>query len=604
MKSLWSRLHQHIQSYQGHLFLAILACCMIPLGFMGYISVRFVYQNTVETTLQAAIRFDNQLYDQLENRFEQVENTASAMQYNLYNIEKADSFSDELGVLNDVRSDISMYMHTFDLLHISVYLPSEDKASQEGLYYFPVEDFLDYACANRIADHRGTSSIWFLQEDLTLPQVLGTAGGNAIGCARINIDKGADMPRSGFIIFLQPEEICGRIRSMYEGTGIIGYLMTGDGRIIAHANPDLEGTTIDAEEVTFLLDHADGENVHTGSSYYRVRELSNGWYQVAVIPESYLMSSLGQLRVSLIMIFCLSIVCILIATILLSRTLTRRLASLTDAMQQYQLGSKIPDAIRARLVRPADGMRSNEFDQLGSAFLTMSDSVNESMNSVLELTVAEKRLRYQLLQSQINPHFLYNILGTIRTCNSLGQPDTANRMIDDLTRFYRLTLHKSEDMIPIRDEVEIAQLYLQLEQLCHSNSLSWEFHLDDGIENFYMCKFTLQPFLENCIHYGYSETIDSIHITVTFCYGDDTVIATVRDNGAGIQEERLAELREMLAQQSVNTSRHFGIGSVAKRISSPFYGSGHVAIDHAEGGGTIVTITFAQIDEYVEIEEQ
>lgn len=604
MRSLLDRIRQGFQSYEGHLFLSILACCMIPLGFMGYISIRFVYQNMAETTLQTAIRFDNQLYDQLENRFEQVENTASAMQYNLYNIENADTFTEELTVLNDVRSNISMYMHTFDLLHIGVFLPSSDKASEEGLYYFPVDTISNYAFSDHIDGHHGTNSIWFLQQAVELPRILGAASGNAIGCARVNINKYESSPRSGFMILLQPGEVSRMIDTMYTDTGIIGYLMTAEGEILAHSDPSVEGTTLDAEETAFLLSHAGESKVLSGSTYYRVRQLSNGWYQVAVIPQSYVMSSLGQLRISLIVIFCLSIGCILAATILLSRTLTRRLASLAEAINNYQLGSKIPDDIRAKLVQPAGRMRSDEFDQLGSAFLAMSDSVNENMNSVIELTVAEKRLRYQLLQSQINPHFLYNILGTIRTCNSLGRPNTANEMIDNLTRFYRLTLHKSEDMIPIRDEVEIAQLYLQLEQLCHSNDLSWEFHLDDGIENYYMCKFTLQPFLENCIHYGYSETIDSIHITVEFTYGDDTVIATVRDNGVGIRQERLAELREMLEQQSVNTSRHFGIGSVAKRISSPFYGSGHVEIDNAPEGGTLVTITFAQIEEYVEIEEQ
>lgn len=603
MQSLIDKVKHAAQSYQGHLFLSILTCCLIPLGFMGYISIRFVYQNTAETTLQAAIRFDNQLYDQIENRIEQVENTASAMQYNLYNIENTDSFADELTVLDDVRSNISMYMHTFDLLHISVYLPSTDKASQEGLYYFPIEAISNYTFTDSIGKHHGTDSIWFLQENVQLPMILNAANGNAIGCARVNINQYETAPHSGFIILLQPWEISNMIRTIYDGTEITGYLITGDGQVLAHSDPELEGTNIEATELSFLMEHVGGNKVLSGNTYYRIQQLSNGWYQVAVIPQSYVMSSLGQLRISLMVIFCMSIVCILAATILLSRTLTRRLASLAEAINHYQLGNKIPDDIRARLVRPTGDLRSDEFDQLGSAFLTMSDSVNESMNSVLELTVAEKRLRYQLLQSQINPHFLYNILGTIRTCNSLGRPDTANQMIDNLTRFYRLTLHKSEDMIPIRDEVEIAQLYLQLERLCHSNNLTWEFRLDDGIENYYMCKFTLQPFLENCIHYGYSETIDSIHITVEFTYGDDTVIVTVQDNGVGIQADRLAELREMLEHHSVNTSRHFGIGSVAKRISSPFYGNGYVEIDNVDNGGAIVTITFAQMEEYIEIEE-
>lgn len=93
----------------------------------------------------------------------------------------------------------------------------------------------------------------------------------------------------------------------------------------------------------------------------------------------------------------------------------------------------------------------------------MQHSLNDNLQSILELSLTEERLKYQLLQSQINPHFLYNILGSIQTCQSLGKLDIANQMLTNLTRFYRMTLRKSEDLISIRDELTIAQLYLEME---------------------------------------------------------------------------------------------------------------------------------------------
>ena len=67
-------------------------------------------------------------------------------------------------------------------------------------------------------------------------------------------------------------------------------------------------------------------------------------------------------------------------------------------------------------------------------------------------------------------------------------------MIANLTAFYRLTLRKSKELIPIKDELEIARLYLEMEKLCHKDNLDWEIEAEDGIENFLICKFTLQPF--------------------------------------------------------------------------------------------------------------
>lgn len=87
-------------------------------------------------------------------------------------------------------------------------------------------------------------------------------------------------------------------------------------------------------------------------------------------------------------------------------------------------------------------------------------------------------------------------------------------MLTNLTRFYRMTLRKSEDLISIRDELTIAQLYLEMEKLCHNDNLTWEINMEDGIDNFLICKFTLQPFLENSIMHGLSQKTPEVHISI------------------------------------------------------------------------------------------
>ena len=111
----------------------------------------------------------------------------------------------------------------------------------------------------------------------------------------------------------------------------------------------------------------------------------------------------------------------------------------------------------------SDPSRYDEIDRLGITFEDMQHTIAGNLKSIVNLSVNEERLKYQLLQSQINPHFLYNILGSIRTCQSLGKLDIADQMIANLTAFYRLTLRKSKELIPIKDELEIARLYLEME---------------------------------------------------------------------------------------------------------------------------------------------
>lgn len=189
---------------------------------------------------------------------------------------------------------------------------------------------------------------------------------------------------------------------------------------------------------------------------------------------------------------------------MISGNLTKRLKRLSLAMESFHLGKNTPSPV-PELVSAAKSPSSyDEIDRLGITFQNMQASLNQNMDSILELSLSEERLKYQLLQSQINPHFLYNILGSIKTCISLDRLKTADEMITDLTRFYRLTLRKSGDLIAIRDELEIARLYLEMEKLCHGDSLSWEIRAEDGIQNFLICRFTLQPFLENSIQHGIS----------------------------------------------------------------------------------------------------
>ena len=115
-------------------------------------------------------------------------------------------------------------------------------------------------------------------------------------------------------------------------------------------------------------------------------------------------------------------------------------------MEAFQLGHDPEHLSIVTVPHPDDPSRYDEIDRLGITFEDMQHTIAGNLKSIVNLSVNEERLKYQLLQSQINPHFLYNILGSIRTCQSLGKLDIADQMIADLTAFYRLTLRKFPDL--------------------------------------------------------------------------------------------------------------------------------------------------------------
>ena len=289
----------------------------------------------------------------------------------------------------------------------------------------------------------------------------------------------------------------------------------------------------------------------------------------------------------------------ILVVVLISKNLTRRIETLSRAMETLQLDASDTN-MKALVPQDRAPETFDEIDKLGVTFEKMQHSLNDNLQSILELSLAEERLKYQLLQSQINPHFLYNILGSIQTCQSLGKLDIANQMLTNLTRFYRMTLRKSKDLISIRDELTIAQLYLEMEKLCHNDNLTWEINMKDGIDNFLICKFTLQPFLENSILHGLSQKTPEVHISIDLSYGDDTVIIVITDNGIGMAKEQLLELQKTLDEKIVNYEKHFGIGNVNKRISNPYFGNGRISVESYLYEGTSITIEFDQMEEYDE----
>ena len=601
LKRMLSKARVSMTKYNAQLFTAFIICSLVPLLAMGILSYRYTYRNAVERILQVTIRSDDLLNTRLNDRIRQVENVADTLQYDMYSLSQSHGkTSSELNTFNNVRNNISLYKSTFDFFHVFVFLPDDFIGSSEGLTFFPIENFNNYEVSHDSADAL-TSSDWFYQDNVKVP-ALAASGTNseadAIGCARILTDQSTHRTEYAYIIFITTDELSGLMRQAFTDTQIASYIVNEQGTIVAHTDSSCIGHTLPKNFLNMIT--SQGSEFYNGQVHFHVVQLDNGWYHVTELPKSYIDSNIHVLVISIFILFLITILFVVLLTFVLSHTLTKRLTVLSSAMEAFRLGKPYPESKEKQLVHRGDPKNYDEFDKVGITFLEMKDSINKSMNSIIELSLTQEKLRYKLLQSQINPHFLYNILGTIDNCIILGKLETARKMNESLTRFYRLTLRKSGEMIQIRDELEISELYLELEKLCHNDTLSWEIHTEDGIENYYICKFTLQPFLENSIHYGFAPGIDKIHITIDVSYGDDTVIINIQDNGKGIEKGKLDELQEMLKNGSLSYTKHFGIGNVNRRISSPEYGNGKVQIDNLPNGGASVTIIFDQIDEFVE----
>ena len=589
-------------SFRYKLLLAFLIATMVPLISLTFISYHISYNIARDRIIDSAVMTDRQLVSQLNDRLGQVENVADTIQFQMYSLNQPSSNKvDALKKFTTVKNNISLYKSTFDFFHIYVFLQPDQLGSKESLYFFSTDELSAYGLDKNIVSGSGFSSVWIPVSNMPLPKILSTKKSSAdvILCARALKNQATGILEYAYGIALDTSELTTYLQPAALDSRIYSYILTDHGEIAAKNTSSLNLSGISKAQFQKLKKNADS-SFHSGDKYYNCCTLSNGWLHVTEIPESYIQGNTHILIRALLITVLIFLPLTVIIVILFSENLTRKITALSYAMEAFQLGYDPEHLSIVTVPHPDDPSRYDEIDRLGITFEDMQHTIAGNLKSIVNLSVNEERLKYQLLQSQINPHFLYNILGSIRTCQSLGKLDIADQMIADLTAFYRLTLRKSKELIPIKDELEIARLYLEMEKLCHKDNLDWEIEAEDGIENFLICKFTLQPFLENSILHGISSGTPAVFISIHVLYGDDTVVISIEDNGAGMDSETLAQLRHAIEHNVIDYEKHFGISNVSSRISNPLYGNGSVRIRSNPGNGTYVTIEFEQMEEDID----
>lgn len=594
MIKLLRKLQFHMSHFQTKLLLAFLFCTLIPLTVIGFVSYGVSYRIAEDKIISTTVYTDEQLSLQINNRLKQAEAAADSIQYDMYTLSRSSDrdISEHLKTLGDVRNNISLFKTTFDFLHIFVFLPSDQMGSDEQLYFYPLENFASsFHIPSDILEHSGASSVWFYLSNVNIPFVLSQSKENVSGiaCFRMLKNQSSNEVEYAYMILIPNKEFTDLLTAAFDNSSITSYIMTDTGQVVSHNGTLSSNKIISEKRLSGMVQEKDMR--------YHTVLLRNNWLLVTEIPESYIRQNIIILLNTILITLLFSLPIILFVAVMISRNLTGRIRTLASAMEHIQLGGNTSVTNLISISLPKNPAQLDEIDRLGITFEKMQSSLQEKMLAILDLSLSEEKLRYQLLQSQINPHFLYNILGSIQSCQSIGRLDAASQMIDDLTKFYRLTLRKSKELILIRDELEIARLYLEMEKLCHNDNLSWQFHIEDGVENYLICKFTLQPFLENCIVHGISKNTTQIHIDLEICYKDDTVLIRISDNGVGMLPRELAHLRNTLEKQIVNYDKHFGIGNVNKRISSPSFGNGTIQVDSHLYEGTTITLEFAQLED-------
>ena len=236
------------------------------------------------------------------------------------------------------------------------------------------------------------------------------------------------------------------------------------------------------------------------------------------------------------------------------------------------------------------GMR--EIRMLTEGVEQMVERLNAQIEENTQKQATLRRTELALLQAQVSPHFLYNTMDTIIWLIEAEKLQEAVEMVSNLSIFFRHSLSKGCDIITMQEEERHVRSYLQIQQVRYQDILQYTIDIDPALCDVPISKLTLQPLVENALYHGIKPKRGLGHIRITGRIEQDAAILQVEDDGVGMSEERLAQLRESIDR---GERVGFGLSTVHERIGLLFAPGYALPLDSREGRGTIVSIRIPKI---------
>lgn len=226
---------------------------------------------------------------------------------------------------------------------------------------------------------------------------------------------------------------------------------------------------------------------------------------------------------------------------------------------------------------------------LDEKYRAMLDRIRSLTAEVVSEKEEETKAEMKALQNQINPHFLYNTLDSVIYLIDEGENNKAEAMIIALSRFFRLSISRGKNVIPLKDELDHARYYLGIQKMRFGDSFSYE--IINRVEGtYYVQKLILQPIVENSLLHGFGEQQKKdAHILVSATEDKDYLYFVITDNGVGMLPEKVKELEEVLADPKAK-SNGVGLKNVADRLHLYYGKEAYVKIHSDMDVGTVVTL--------------
>ncbi len=319
------------------------------------------------------------------------------------------------------------------------------------------------------------------------------------------------------------------------------------------------------------------ETVYVG--YYNIS--GPGWYMVTVLPSEPLIAQSNMLMIRFALIYLIVVLLAFLLATLLSGSITRRISSLSTQMAAVREG-------------PPEPMETPEaHDEVGNlidSYNYMAGQINDLLDEQAKAAEDQRIAEFNSLQAQINPHFLYNTMDMINWLAQQGRTAEVSAAVQDLSRFYKLTLSRKETISTIASEIEHITIYVRLQNMRFRDGIELITDVPDDLMDYQIPKLTLQPVVENAILHGILEKENKAGtIVVTGWTEGDDIVLLISDDGVGMSEEKLRTILDGTGTGE-NGGTNIAVYNTHRRLQL-LYGSGYgLSYSSEPGKGTDVQI--------------
>lgn len=228
-----------------------------------------------------------------------------------------------------------------------------------------------------------------------------------------------------------------------------------------------------------------------------------------------------------------------------------------------------------------------EFQVIGKAFNKMIDSMHKQVEENKELALHAAFAQVKQLESQFNPHFLFNTLDNIRFMIHIDA-NAADKMITSLSKLLRYSIHDSGEEISVKEDMENIQSYFNILQIRYNKRFAYEVNIEEPILDCMIPKLIMQPLVENAVKYGFTDR-DKLTVKIKGYEKQDRLIFSCEDDGAGMTPQQLKDIRRRL-QQKENKEGHLGLYNIHRRIQLMYGEEYGIFLESEIGQGVVVVL--------------